>query len=345
MSIDETGASRLVLGTAQIGLDYGVANRRGRPSNAECERLLSHAVDRGVCRWDTARSYGDAEKRIGAFLARSGSDVRIVSKLASPPDDLPHDEINKWVESEIDASRQDLQIECLDAWLIHDADLVRRYGDALREAMLTQVDRGATKQIGVSVYDVNELRLADLGRVVEHRQVHCNKRSQVARSTAFRRPTAAPGLPPKGGTRNKQGVDQLVAVQLPLNLLDHRFPNSQELQELDRVGSTVYARSVLLQGVFTMEPTSLPAHLNHLAEPLTRLRAMLAKYEVTPLDVALPFVLSQKQANFVVVGVDDESQLDDNLRRAELPLPAGLVDELRSVFGSLPVEVVEPRRW
>ncbi len=230
------------------------------------------------------------------------SEIKIVSKLSSPTDDLRHDQVLNWVKSEIDQSRRDLQIDCLESWLIHDAELVRRYGNALWDALLSQVDRGATKRIGLSVYDLDELRMA-----------------------------ADPQQP--------------IAVQLPLNLLDHRFPGSNELREVVRAGSTVYARSALLQGVLTMNPLDLPAHLHRLVDPLTHLHKILAGYEVTPLDVALPFVMSHEQIDFAVVGVDDIGQLDDNLRRAELPLPTGLAVELQDIFESLPGEIVEPRRW
>ena len=108
MCANEAVASRLALGTAQLGFDYGVANQHGRPNDRECWQLLAQAVELGVLHWDTATTYGDAEQRIGAFLRESGrqDDVKIVSKLASPPDDLPHDKILDWVTREIDSSRR-----------------------------------------------------------------------------------------------------------------------------------------------------------------------------------------------------------------------------------------------
>ena len=80
--VTKPGASmdRLVLGTVQWGLAYGIANRSGRPSIDELRRLVGEAARAGVRVLDSARAYGDAESRIGEILP-VGSDWRVVTKL------------------------------------------------------------------------------------------------------------------------------------------------------------------------------------------------------------------------------------------------------------------------
>ena len=46
MSVNADGISRLCLGTAQLGLDYGVANASGRPDMMACDKLLERAIER-----------------------------------------------------------------------------------------------------------------------------------------------------------------------------------------------------------------------------------------------------------------------------------------------------------
>ena len=58
----------LSLGTAQLGMGYGVANKTGQPSHDQATRMIRAAVDHGVTYIDTARAYGAAESRIGATL-------------------------------------------------------------------------------------------------------------------------------------------------------------------------------------------------------------------------------------------------------------------------------------
>ena len=78
--------AELVLGTAQLGLAYGAANRTGQPSDRQSELILRSAVGAGVKWIDTAAAYGSSEHRIGAALPGSKG-VRIVTKLA-PLDDI-----------------------------------------------------------------------------------------------------------------------------------------------------------------------------------------------------------------------------------------------------------------
>jgi aryl-alcohol dehydrogenase-like predicted oxidoreductase len=63
-----------------VGLGAG---RIGDPDQdeREIERLLHHAVDRGVTFIDTARSYGASEERIGRFLAHRRDEVVLSTKI------------------------------------------------------------------------------------------------------------------------------------------------------------------------------------------------------------------------------------------------------------------------
>ncbi|MFW5845814.1 MAG: aldo/keto reductase [Planctomycetota bacterium] len=67
-------ASKLVLGTAAIGLDYGRAHADGQPARKPDDRellaLLKAVRGLGVHCYDTAPVYGDAEQRLGRLLQR-----------------------------------------------------------------------------------------------------------------------------------------------------------------------------------------------------------------------------------------------------------------------------------
>ena len=60
--------SRLVLGTVQFGLDYGIANVSGKPSFERVKAILTTAFDNGVTTLDTAAAYGDSEVVLGKAL-------------------------------------------------------------------------------------------------------------------------------------------------------------------------------------------------------------------------------------------------------------------------------------
>ncbi len=144
----------LALGTAQLGLAYGVANRTGAPDGAEAERILRLAVERGV-RWlDTAPGYGDAEARIGALLppGTRPDDLRICSKLPALPPGLESRALRQHITEALDGSRRRLRTERLHAWLLHGPDDLDRYGRVLLDALQEHRDAGRVGRIGVSVY-------------------------------------------------------------------------------------------------------------------------------------------------------------------------------------------------
>ena len=78
--------SSLILGTAQLGMPYGVVNRTGQPAKELALAMVRHAVANGVHAIDTARDYGTAEALLGQILSgewQSDSQTKI-SVISSP---------------------------------------------------------------------------------------------------------------------------------------------------------------------------------------------------------------------------------------------------------------------
>jgi len=55
----------LVLGTVQLGMDYGVANKTGKPDLRTAFEIVRTAWDHGISFFDTAQAYGDSEEVLG----------------------------------------------------------------------------------------------------------------------------------------------------------------------------------------------------------------------------------------------------------------------------------------
>ncbi|MDP9263469.1 MAG: cytidylyltransferase, partial [Acidobacteriota bacterium] len=62
---DGVAHSEFTLGTAQLGMPYGIANQQGMPSESDGFAIIRTAVASGVTSADTARGYGEAERRLG----------------------------------------------------------------------------------------------------------------------------------------------------------------------------------------------------------------------------------------------------------------------------------------
>jgi len=146
--------SRLGLGAAQFGLDYGVSNTRGRVPEPEVASILQHAAAAGVSVLDTAAAEGDAEQVIGAVLPRP-CPFRTVVKLA--PGVAP-----EAVEAQARASLNRLGLDYAYALLLHSAaDLEGLRGVEVWACLRRLQVKGLFRKIGVSAYASDDpVRLA-----------------------------------------------------------------------------------------------------------------------------------------------------------------------------------------
>lgn len=72
---------KIILGTVQLGLNYGVNNTSGLPSKSEVNSILATAQENGISRLDTAAAYGEAELRIGEFHSQAARKFEVNTKL------------------------------------------------------------------------------------------------------------------------------------------------------------------------------------------------------------------------------------------------------------------------
>src|SRR6056297_1029414 len=94
---------KLCLGTAQFGLDYGVANKNGKPSLGKSFEMLDFAFESGIRWFDCAQAYGNAEEVLGEyFLSRTHlKGFHIISKLLPKAFDEGTDFVFKDVEEAV----------------------------------------------------------------------------------------------------------------------------------------------------------------------------------------------------------------------------------------------------
>jgi aryl-alcohol dehydrogenase-like predicted oxidoreductase len=146
-------ATRLVLGTVQFGMPYGISNRAGQVAPVQIASILEGARAAGVRLIDTAVGYHEAEQRLGEAGVR---DFRVITKLPPLPADC--DDPAVWVERTVRASLRRLGIARLHAVMLHRSrDLTGRNGTILRDALLALRGANLADRVGVSIYDPEEL--------------------------------------------------------------------------------------------------------------------------------------------------------------------------------------------
>jgi aryl-alcohol dehydrogenase-like predicted oxidoreductase len=101
--------------------------------------------------------------------------------------------------------------------------------------------------------------------------------------------------------------DKIDSIQVPLSIFDQRFSTLREITKEKKI--YVIARSVFMRGYLTCDIKSLPKGLNEVRKKRKALESIAIKNEVTPLHLALDFVLKEKFIDKFIVGVNSSYEL------------------------------------
>ena len=148
----------LVLGTAQLGMPYGIANINGQPDAGMVKIIVKTAWENHIRVYDTAQSYGESEKALGSAIKSLGlsSGVRIVTKLDPNLNHLDKTAL----EQSVKESLIRLDVPILYGLMLHREELLELWERGLGDTLRGFVSKGLTKYIGVSVYSPDKAMLA-----------------------------------------------------------------------------------------------------------------------------------------------------------------------------------------
>lgn len=136
--------SKIVLGTVQFGLKYGVNNTLGKVNQEEVFKILDYAYDKGIRSLDTADSYGNAHHIIGKYHRQRKYKFQIYTKIKELID---QDKINKFLE--------ELDIDEISALSIHSIN--QNDYQSFQKNMTKFTQLSGVKRIGISLYTNDEI--------------------------------------------------------------------------------------------------------------------------------------------------------------------------------------------
>lgn len=146
--------SKISIGTAQFGLNYGVANKQGKPSLEKSKNILNDARKCHIRMIDTASAYGNSESVLGQIGV---SDFKITTKIPSIPDNQQN--IESYIKNKLEFSLKNLRVKELDTVLVHDAEQLanKKYFEPIYKVLTRFKERNIIKKIGISIYEPREL--------------------------------------------------------------------------------------------------------------------------------------------------------------------------------------------
>lgn len=302
---------KLVLGAAQLGGNYGIANTTGQPNKKQCQELIKTAIANGVVYIDTARVYG-SEEVIGQSL-KGGWEKRakIITKL-SPledcPQNVPNVTLNAFVDASIYKSCSALEVQSIDVLMLHRASHLYDWGGGVWQRLLELKSSGVIGELGASVQSPEEL-------------------SKVL------------------------GIPEINYIQMPFNLMDWRWDSKiQEIWAAKASRKlTIHVRSALLQGLLPSmnDEYWLSANVvrpHSIQEWLLNQVATCNRSNVT--DLCISYVNALTWVDGIAIGMENMRQLVENIGYFNCPpLAETQVENIRETRIRLSEATLNPALW
>lgn len=142
--------TKLILGTVQFGLDYGINNKQGKPSENEVKSILDYAHNNGITFLDTAEAYGDSQNRIGEYHKVANYKFNLITKYNSKIN-LP-----KSIGKRVEYNLSTLNVDRLYSYMFHSFEEYRLFHPDFENDLNFMINDGLIDKLGVSVYTNDE---------------------------------------------------------------------------------------------------------------------------------------------------------------------------------------------
>ena len=330
--------SRFALGS----MTFGAQN-----SAAEAHAQLDTAIAAGITLLDTAElypapanaaSYGESERILGQWLARSDQRQQLViaTKVAGPAAFVPwirggrsrHDGANLRVAVEGSLTR--LGVERIDILQLHWPDRATNFF----------AQRGFKAPQGESAFSIEASLRALQDLIVAGKIRHLGIANETPWGMSeFLRLAALSDLP------------RIVAIQNPYNLLNRDFESGlAEIAWREQCGLLAYGPLAggLLSGKYVdgqaSDEARLVRHARHYRQftapaahaASARYVAIARQAGLEPAAMALAFVASKPYVTSVIIGATTAAQLASNLRATTLKLPRDVMRAIDAVHEEIP---------
>lgn len=292
--------SKLTLGTAQLGFQYGINNQLGKPSKEEALIILENAYNNGISSFDTASSYGNSEKLLGYFLTKKKiRNYFITTKLNSISKiKLNTQDLEKIVFTEIKKSLINLNVKSIQNYLIHDYNDILKY-EHLIDILINAKKKKLINNLGVSVYTPDQAETVINLKLFD-------------------------------------------SIQIPINIFDQRFLQSNILTRLKDNNLLIFGRSIFLQGLIFMPINRLPRKLNNFHTYLIKLKEFCYNNKINISSIAMNFVKKIPELDSILIGVESVDQLRQNLNYFSRKFEFEIDYTLFKINNN---NLIDPRKW
>ncbi|MFN6539019.1 MAG: aldo/keto reductase [Nostoc sp. EkiNYC01] len=272
----------------------------------QLKEAFTAALQAGVNFFDTAEVYGMglSEKFLGQFMQQTQQPVQIATKFGP----LPWRFTGQSVSDALTQSLKRLQVEKIDLYQVHWPFAFFLSQKTLMNALADEVKRGRIAAVGVSNYSAEQMRdahqiLADRGVPLAVNQVRYSLLSRQIESKGI------------VATARELGVTLLAYSPLAQGLLTGKYT-------IDSAETPTGARKI--------DPRFNKEGLQKIAPVISLLRSFGEKYDRTPAQVALNWLISQGNV-IPIAGVKTAEHVRQNAGALGWKLNEDEIQELEKV--------------
>jgi aryl-alcohol dehydrogenase-like predicted oxidoreductase len=214
---------KLILGTVQFGLDYGINNKFGKPTQEQVHEIFDLAFDCGVKILDTAEAYGNTQEIIGNYHKSNNSRFEINTKFTVS---------SKSIENQVNSNIRLLNVDQINTLYYHSFDDFVNYPELLIQ--LKQLEKqGQIKHIGLSIYNNTELRAAIYCEDISVIQIPFNLLDNYKQKVELLKLAKQKGKIIQARSVFLQGLFFMPFLEVPAKLIP-LLPYLQKVQEVAR---------------------------------------------------------------------------------------------------------------
>ena len=314
-------------------LGLGCYDTAGGGYGDQWNAVVHRAIDMGITRFDTAPAYGlgESERMLGRALGPRRKDVVVVTKCGHGYADRPpkgRDSRREAIFASVEKSLQDLQTDYVDVLMPHWPDTKTPFGETMH-ALDSLVQQGKVRAVGLSNYDLDQIKECEANRRVDVVQHHFNMIDRRMEQEIF------PHC-------QQQGIGVMVWAPLGAGLLTGTFTEETKFGDNDYRGRDDHPETVVKYdggGITAMYDKGVFQRNVRLVDDLKPIAESRGK---TMPQLALKWVLSNPAVSVAIPGILNVQELEENLGVLDWAVSGEDMRQIDEVFARHGVETYGP---
>ena len=312
MQYRRLGDAGMKVSTVSLGgwINYG----EGKVAEGEAKHIVEKAYESGINFFDIADIYGrgEAEKQIGAILKQFPRHTLVISsKVFFPMSDDINDRglSRKHIIESIDKTLERIGTDYIDIYFCHRPDPETPIRETA-QAMHDLINKGKVLYWGTSEWEAHQITEAHA--ICERFGWHLPKTEQPQYSMLYRERVEEQILP----ATDSRGIGLVVWSPLAMGMLTGKYDDG--VPEDSRFSREDWAKQRFMNDAN--------------AARVRKLKAIADDLGITRAQLALAWVLRNPGVSSVITGATKITQVEDNMKAAEIELSSEHVEQIEAIL-------------